>query len=283
MNVVYQITCTANGKFYIGSTANKTQRWGRHRRELRRGIHKNPNMQASWNKHGEASFVFVVVEEVADVLQLMAAEQRLLDKFVGDPMCFNHNKFADAPWRGKSGEETPMFGRKHTPEARAKISAATSGENNARWGKPCPPQVIAATIKANETNPWRGANHTPEAIAKIADAGRGRKQSLQTRAKRSATMQGHEVTSVTRMKISQSLQGDGNYWYGKKRDEAFLAAVRRPIIATNPGGIEFTYESIKHLREVLDMTPTTVNRALKSGEPLTRGPKAGWRFRYAQE
>lgn len=281
MHVIYQITCTANGKFYIGSTVNKAQRWKKHRGDLRKGIHKNRNMQASWSKYGEDAFVFVVVEEVADPVQLMAAEQRRLDVCVGDPQCFNHNKFADAPMRGLSGPDTPNYGRHWPPEVRAKISASLSGEKHPNWGKEASPEVRAALAKANETNPWRGAEHTPEAKAKIGEAGRGRPQSLQTRAKRSATLQGHEVSTLTRLKISQSLQGEGNFWYGKKRGAEFSAKVSRPIVATNPAGLEFTYPSITRLREVLDMTPTTINRALKAGEPLTRGPRSGWSFRYA--
>jgi len=281
VHIVYQITCTANGKFYIGSTVNKSQRWARHRNELRKGIHKNRNMQASWSKYGEEAFAFTVVEELADPLLLMAAEQRRLDVCVGDPQCFNHNKFADAPWRGKSGPETPNYGRVFGPETRAKVSAATSGENNPHWGKPVPPERRERIASANKAFPHTESRHTPAAKAKIGEAGRGRPQSLQTRAKRSTTLQGHEVSTLTRLKISQSLQGEGNFWYGKKRGAEFSAKVSRPIIATNPAGLEFTYPSITRLREVLDMTPTTINRALKSGEPLTRGPRSGWSFRYA--
>lgn len=278
MHVVYQITCSVNGKFYIGSTVNKAQRWGRHRRELRRGIHKNRNMQASWNKYGEAAFVFVVVEELTDPVQLMAAEQRRLDKVVGDPQCFNHNKFADAPWRGKSGAETPMYGRKASPETLAKMSAAASVF---LLGRPVSEETRAKIAASNKAYPHTENRHTPEAKAKIAEAGRGRPQSLQTRAKRSATMQGHEVSTLTRLKISQSLSGDNHPYYGKKRSAEFSAKVSRPIIATNPAGLEFTYPSITKLREVLELKPPTVNRALKAGKPLAAGPRAGWSFRYA--
>ena len=50
---------------------------------------------------------------------------------------------------GKTGEQCPNYGKKHTPEARAKISAANtgekhpmygmSGEHNPMYGKPNPP------------------------------------------------------------------------------------------------------------------------------------------------
>ena len=280
MSVIYRITCVENGKFYIGSTANKTQRWARHRKELRAKQHKNRNMQASWDKYGEAAFVFEVVEEVPDVLQLMAAEQRWLDGCVGQPDCFNHNRFADAPWRGKSGPGTPMWGRKNSQETRAKLSAALAGENHPNWGKELRPETRAKISAAQANNPWRGASHTPESIAKIAAASRGRPASLETRAKRSKALQGHEVSSVTRAKISATLSGEGNFWYGKKRPD-HGAKVSKAVLAISPDGAITEYASISALRAETGLKPPTVNRALSSGKPLAKGAYKGWQFRYA--
>lgn len=61
---VYRIQCLANGKFYIGSTGvSIRKRWGQHVSSLTHGKHPNPSLQASWNKYGESSFVFGVVEQ----------------------------------------------------------------------------------------------------------------------------------------------------------------------------------------------------------------------------
>lgn len=280
MSVIYRITCVENGKFYIGSTANKTQRWARHRKELRAKQHKNRNMQASWDKYGEAAFVFEVVEEVPDVLQLMAAEQRWLDGCVGQPDCFNHNRFADAPWRGKSGPGTPMWGRKQSPEAIEKMRAASSGPNNPHWGKPVPEERKARIRASNLAYPHTERRHTPEAIAKIAAASRGRPASLETRAKRSKALQGHEVSSVTRAKISATLSGEGNFWYGKKRPD-HGAKVSKAVLAISPDGAITEYASISALRAETGLKPPTVNRALSSGKPLAKGAYKGWQFRYA--
>ena len=280
MNVVYKISCVETGKFYIGSTVNKTQRWARHRRDLRAGVHKNKNMQASWNKYGEDAFLFAVIEEVADPVLLMQAEQRHLDTCVGQPDCFNHNKFADAPWRGKSGAEMPNFGRKASPETLAKMSAARSGAKHHNWGKTIPPEVKAKIRAANLAYPHAERRHTPEEIEKIAAASRGRPQSALTRAKRVISMQGHEVSSTTRAKISQTLSGEGNFWYGKKRSADFVEKVSRPIVVTNSVGFETQYPSITALRAATSLKPPTINRALKSGQPLAKGKYQGWTFRY---
>jgi group I intron endonuclease len=280
MSCIYKITCVKNQKYYIGSTVNKTQRWARHRRELRTGVHKNKNMQAAWNKHGEATFEFAVLENVADPVLLMQVEQRYLDACVGSADCFNHNKFADAPWRGKSGAEMPNFGKKASAQALANMSAARSGAKHHNWGKPLPPETIAKIRATHSAFPHNERRHTPEEIAKIAAAGRGRQQSALTRAKRIVSMQGHEVSSTTRAKISQTLSGEGNFWYGKKRGEAFAAQVSRPVNVTDLVGAVTTYPSITALRAATGLLPSTVNRALKSGQPLAKGRFRGWGFAY---
>ncbi len=282
MSLIYRITCTANDKFYIGSTVNVVQRWGRHRRELRQGVHVNKNMQASWNKHGEGSFVFEVVEYVENVAELLLVEQKWLDPVVGSDSCFNWALYAGAPFRGKSGLGTPNYGKKFSVATRAKISAATSGPNHPNWGKPLRPETRAKIKEANKNNPWKGAKHTPESLAKIAAASRGRPCSVETRAKRSVASKGHVVSSVTRLQISRTLSGEGNFWYGKKRPESFCAKVRVPVVAVSPDGVETEYESIKALMEALSLKPPTVNRALKSGRPLTAGPRRGWSFSYKE-
>lgn len=279
MSIIYRIECTANGKFYIGSTVNKNQRWARHRKDLRAGMHKNKNMQASWNKHGEDTFVFSVVETVWDIPLLMQVEQRYLDACVGQPDCFNHNKFADAPWRGKSGAETPSYGLRHSEETRARISEKVRGENHPNWGKTIPPETAAKIRATNLAYPHAERKHTPEEIEKIAATSRGRPQSALTRAKRIVSMQGHEVSSTTRMKISQSLSGENHPYYGKKRSADFSEKISKGVTATNSVGFATTYPSITALREALGLKAPTVNRALKSGLPLAKGPFRGWTFK----
>jgi hypothetical protein len=45
------------------------------------------------------------------------------------------------------------------------------------------------------------------------------------------------------------------------------------------GNVEI-FPSIALLRAELAIKPPTVNRALKSGQPLSRGPLKGWSFKY---
>ncbi|HNB52959.1 MAG TPA: GIY-YIG nuclease family protein [Anaerolineales bacterium] len=76
---VYQIRCVSNGKIYIGSTNRMAHRWGQHKRKLRNGNHHNIYLQNAWNKYGEDSFEFSVLE-YAEASNLLEIEQRWIDQ-----------------------------------------------------------------------------------------------------------------------------------------------------------------------------------------------------------
>jgi group I intron endonuclease len=134
-----------------------------------------------------------------------------------------------------------------------------TGEKNSMWGKTF--------------------SHTEEAKTKIAAASKARVQTEEEKAKRRKSMRGHHVPASTRAKISATLSGEGNYWFGKKRPD-HGAKVSRAVVATSPDKKTLEYDSIQALREASGMKPPTINRALKSGLPLKRGPYKGWSFKY---
>lgn len=74
---IYKIVNTANGKLYVGSATDLNQRRKAHFSKLRSNGHPSRHLQASFNKHGETAFSFVVVEEVHEenVGALVAREQ----------------------------------------------------------------------------------------------------------------------------------------------------------------------------------------------------------------
>lgn len=76
---VYQIRCRQNGKIYIGSAINLQARWRAHRRDLINGVHGNPHLQFAWNRYGEKSFEFSIVEYV-DEARLLVTEQFWIEK-----------------------------------------------------------------------------------------------------------------------------------------------------------------------------------------------------------
>lgn len=76
---VYRIVCLPTGKFYIGSALDLRARWDHHRQSLRRGDHRNQHLQNAWNKYGETSFEFSIVE-LAIESNLLQVEQIWIDR-----------------------------------------------------------------------------------------------------------------------------------------------------------------------------------------------------------
>ena len=195
------------------------------------------------------------------------------------------NKHLQAAWQ-KHGEQAFVFAIVQTVAENEDILAAENVWLFEHVGKDyC--YNIATDATAPQTGMFGDKNamwgktfaHTEDAKQRIGAASKARVQSEEEKQKRRLTMKGHVVQSSTRAKISATLTGEGNYWYGKKRPE-HGAKVSRPISATDPAGNVATYPSISALREALGLTPPTVNRALKSGLALTRGKMKGWSFKY---
>lgn len=130
------------------------------------------------------------------------------------------------------------------------------GEESPTWGRKRTKKELAAQN-------WSGKNHRPESKEQIRQHLIGKPKSAETRAK-----------------ISAALSGEKNYWYGKKRPD-HGAKVSRAVAVTDPDGNVAVHPSIASVRASLGLKPPTVNRALKDGLPLSRGPMKGWSFKYA--
>lgn len=78
---VFTVTCTATGEVWIGqSRALHTQQNGIWF-SLRLGSHRNRALQAAWTAHGEAAFVYAVVEQIdTDDLNAMGRERVLKER-----------------------------------------------------------------------------------------------------------------------------------------------------------------------------------------------------------
>lgn len=71
---IYQIKNLKNDKVYIGSSVCVYKRWQQHRRELRSNKHHSFHLQQAWNKYGEDSFKFSILETVPNNLDLLDRE-----------------------------------------------------------------------------------------------------------------------------------------------------------------------------------------------------------------
>lgn len=127
---VYEIVNLIDGRRYVGSTANASSRWSKHRLYLRRGTHHSRYLQNAWRKHGEASFSFRLLL-VCSPEDLLFFEQRALDRLAPE---YNVTRTAGSI---RGVKRTPEFcaalgarkrGVSPSLETRAKIAAALRGK-----------------------------------------------------------------------------------------------------------------------------------------------------------
>lgn len=106
---IYMITCIKNGNRYIGSSKNIKKRIYNHLVLLRKKSHHNSHMQNIWNKYGEESFCFSILEEVLEESALIDREQFWIDFL---------NPEINKAIKAQSG----FLGKKHTTETKKRLS-----------------------------------------------------------------------------------------------------------------------------------------------------------------
>jgi group I intron endonuclease len=184
MAVIYRITNMANGKYYIGSAESFARREWQHKYDLRKGIHKNPRLQAAWVKYGEEMFVFEVLEEVPEGASTFDWENKYLYAHVGLPECYNVNtdaigmrtgiphreetkalmsrKVQAAVAEGRAGKFIP------SEETRRKMSEALKGNQCAK-GHIRSEEHRRRLSEANKGNQnWLGKRHSEESKLKMS-------------------------------------------------------------------------------------------------------------------
>jgi len=237
MSVIYRITNMANDHYYIGSAESFERRKWQHIYALKRGEHKNPRLQAAWNKYGPDMFVFEVLEEVPANRTAFDIENTYLLRCVGQPDCYNINTDA----------HVPRLGIPHTEESKAKTSknrkGKAAGENHYRYGK-----TVSAEVRAKISAAQKGRPNPRK----------GKQMSEQGRA--------NVVASIKRGKDSPS--------FGKRPTNA--EDLQRQIIAIQPDGTQVEYASLTYIRDTLGASIATIIRACKSGRPIKFGALSGW-------
>lgn len=244
MAVIYQITNMLTEDFYIGSAQSFSRRKWQHEYALKRGKHKNPHMQASWNKYGGDAFVFEVIEEVPDDVDVLEVENAYLHRFVGRGDCFNVNR--DAVYS--------RLGQKLSAASKAKISASRTGKGagtkHYRYGQTVSDEVrskISAT-QAGRPNPRKGKA--------MSDAGRA-----------------NVAAAVKR--------GADSHFYGKRPQHAdeMQKSVR---VRYGDGRVE-TYPSLSYIRDTFGVGMNTIIRACTNRTRITQGVFAGCELRYGDD
>lgn len=101
LNGVYKITVSDKpGKCYIGSTFNARgfiRRWQKHLLDLKKNVHHNKYLQNLYNKYGESSFKFEIVEIIPreEVMRILDREEYYIKYYDSYKSGFNLSEFAD--------------------------------------------------------------------------------------------------------------------------------------------------------------------------------------------
>lgn len=276
---IYKIINVKNGKFYVGSTTNLYERFRNHRKMLRGSRHHCKHLQASWNKYGEDSFVFVIVETLDNDVNLFETEELWLDEHFGKPYCYNSGKSAHAPMRGLVGKNNPSFGKIISQEQREAISKklkefyAANPANHPRYGKRHTPETIEK-IKLNRKGKMAGENHykygktlSDEVKQKISAAQKGVKRGPKI------------ITEEGRRRIAEAAaKGSYSHQKGKKRPQEIIDKIKKKIWAL-PENIVFN--SVNEALSYYNIKSPTLNRSIKTGKPIKKGRLTGISFQYA--
>lgn len=153
-------------KCYFGSSLNIKQRVMRHMKDLRRGIHPNPKLQAHYIKYGEDDLEFSIVAACPPD-EILVAEQHFLDNF--------------SPWFNISPSAANSMGIKRSDETKRKISESQLGR--IPWNKGLSKEtnelvslcvINRAKSYEKESHPNYGKHLSEETCRKIGKANKGK-------------------------------------------------------------------------------------------------------------
>lgn len=177
MRGIYVITNTLTETVYYGQSTDIKRRLEQHKRSLMRGTHHNSYLQASWDKYGEAAFIFVPLEIIEDkTIDLTPIEW----EFIREGYDKGLNLF---------NMDDPKDPSKWTIARRAKSSASLKGHSVSDETR----KKISEANIGNQK--WFGRKHSDETKKKMSEAKQGTKPRL-----------GAVLSNETKNKISISVK-----------------------------------------------------------------------------
>jgi group I intron endonuclease len=206
---VYVLFCKVTKKMYVGSSQELDKRIHRHFHELKNNIHHNSQVQEVWNQHHQLTVNIIPVDTIEIA---RAVEQSVIEKNIhlgnllnigasvigGDNLTHNPRRediikqiketlgenIAQMSQNertakfGKLGEQNGMYGKTHSPEARAKMSQANLGHTRNKgivFSEQHRANISAyAKTRTGEKNPFYGKKMSEETKAKLLKANLGK-------------------------------------------------------------------------------------------------------------
>ena len=70
------------------------------------------------------------------------------------------------------------------------------------------------------------------------------------------------------------------HWKGKNHSDKSKAKMGQQVKMIDPDGNATIYPRTTAIKEELGVFLPTIQRSVRSGKPLSKGPYKGWRFEY---
>lgn len=194
---IYAIRNLINQKIYIGQSTNVEDRIAHHKSALRHNRHENQHLQRSWNKYGEESFSFFILEEcneerLDELERMYISEYKSIDgehgynnetggslnKHISDEAKRKMSQKAKGRY---AGEKNPMYQVSvlWTQERKEKLSKMMSGAGNPMYGVHLhlsdEQRKRISERMSGEKNPFYGCQHTDETKIKMRASNKRKK------------------------------------------------------------------------------------------------------------
>ena len=203
---IYQIKNLINGKIYYGSSADINERWNDHKNNLLLNKHSNDHLQKAYNKYSIADFEYTIIKPCPPIKDILLFHEQLYLDWYWDhgKTCYNIAKNACAP----------MTGRKHTEEAKRKISDSGKTWKHKKHTEETKIKMSKIALEKNmsgENNPNFGNRVSKETRAKMSlnrkkTAKRKREEAMALGQILVGNRKGQPVSEETKAKISLALK-----------------------------------------------------------------------------
>ena len=194
---IYMILCVS-GRAYIGQSKNMRNRWSAHRGDLKHGKHKNCFLQNSYNKYGKDSLRFFVLE---NCIENMAEREAYWLNLLDEDLRLNLAKVTEViPTSEATKQKIAKIssGRKHTEEAKRKISEANKGH---KYGVGQKRSEESRKRQSEAQKNYHRLN--PDSYK---GRGKGLKRSAETRLNMSLARKGRKLSDETKKKLSENMK-----------------------------------------------------------------------------
>lgn len=197
---IYKITNKINNKVYVGQSIDIYTRWTTHKNELNNNRHHNSYLQRAWNKYGEDSFCFDILEECSEDL-LNEKECYYIELLKSTNKNYGYNLVSGGTLNRRFTTEVlekmskAKIGRVHSEETREKLRKFHTGRK------------LSEETKQKLRESHKKENLSKETLEKMITAKKGKHPSKESREKMSKSHMGRICTEETREKLSKSNMG----------------------------------------------------------------------------